>query len=386
MPQKLRASCDPCHFAKIKCIKTNGGCQRCESTGEHCKNSPALPRVYQKRRSRRSTTDHSPADMPLSDQASASDGFTEKALHQQSLGSANLLPLTTKPPVSTAFDSQSFSMSAGESNEFCWPFVPDSSMIGDPLHESNLGTLDLWQPGNTPLGMIAPATPMSLTTTSQGSLAFPASTTATGSHESQHSRSETPSANSTSDDVLPEALKCSCLPGLLSAMQDIAPYLNTSTSALDTVLCTNRIAAKSCITSLKCKYGICSRTDVSCVAIACGLLDRMLVSYQSALDTFCASIEGGDNEDDQRDMEDHEDHRSTVTTTYPIQVKLGKFTVGKTQQVSWAKNIVAGEIANMQDGVKGCTVAGSKIRGNLLEHVSKRCTVILSEVGSQKDI
>ena len=112
----------------------------------------------------------------------------------------------------------------------------------------------------------------------------------------------------------------------------------------------------------------------------------MLVSYQSALDTFCASIEGGDNEDDQRDMEDGKDHRSTVTTADPIQVKLGKFTVGKNQQVSWAKNIVAGEIVNMQDGVKGCTSDGSKIRGNLIEHVSKRCTVLLSEIGSQKDL
>ena len=343
MPQKLRASCDPCHFAKIKCIKNNSGCQRCESTGERCINSPALPRVYQKRRSRRSTTDQSQADMPLSDQASASDGFTEKTLHQQSIGSANLLTLTTEPPVSTAFDSQSFSMSAGEANDICWPFVPDSSMIGNPLHESDPGTLDLWQSGNTPLGTIAPATPMSLTTISQGSLAIPASTAATRSHESQQSRYETPSVNSTSDDVSPKAITCSCLPGLLAAMRDIGPHLNTSASALDTVLCANRIAAKHCVASLKCEYGIRSRTDVSCVAIASGLLDRMLASYQSALDTFCASMEGGDNEDDQRDMEEGEDHRSTVTTTDPVQVKLGNFTVRKNQQVSWARNIVAGE-------------------------------------------
>lgn len=52
MPPKLRASCDVCHSAKIKCIKTDTGCQRCDSSAAElaCKFSPVLPRIYRSHR------------------------------------------------------------------------------------------------------------------------------------------------------------------------------------------------------------------------------------------------------------------------------------------------------------------------------------------------
>ena len=383
MPQKLRNSCNPCHFAKTKCIKATNGCQRCESTGEKCEHSPALPRVYQKRRSRKSLTDQSQADMPLSGQAL--EEATKKPSHQQTFGSASPLSLTTEPHVSTAFGKQSFNIAAGESNQFFWPFMPDSSLMGNPLDESSPVDLDLWQSGNIPPGMIAPATPMTI---SQGNLTFSASTAATKSPKSpksQQDRPKNPSANSASDEVFPEAISCSCFPGLLAAMQDIDSHVKTSASALDTVLCANRTAAKHCVTSLKCEYGIRSRTSISCVAIASGLLDRMLASYKSALESYCADLEGGDDEDDQSEMEEDEDHTRPIIMDDPMLVKLGKFTVEKSEQVLWVRNIVAREIAKIQDGVNGCTIDGPNARRTLIEHVSRRCSVMIGEFGSQKE-
>lgn len=383
MPQKLRNSCDSCHFAKIKCIKANKRCQRCESTGEKCQYSPALPRVYRKRRGRKSLTDQSQAEMPLSGQALGSGEATKKTSHQQILRSANPSALTTEPPVPTAFDTHCFNLSAGESNHFFWPFMLDSSLMSNPLDGSSPDDLDLWQSGNIPPDTIAPATPMTI---SQGDLTFTASIAATRSPEGQQGRPKVASANSASDGVLPEVMTCSCFPGLLAAMQDIDSHVRISASALDTVLCANRTAAKHCVASLKCEYGIRSGTSISCVAIASGLLDRMLASYQSALETYCADIEGGDEKDNQSEMEEDEDHTRTMTTDDPIQVKLGKFTVEKSERELWVRNIVAREIAKIQDGVNGCTIEGPNPRRVLIEHVSKRCRVMIDHFGSPKNI
>ena len=95
MTSKLRASCDACHFAKVKCSKLNGGCQRCCSLGEICSYSPAIPRSYKRK---------SVSQLP-------------NPLSQPSWD----------PPVLNASAGQGHPPGSGQPTSWCWPHTSPGS-------------------------------------------------------------------------------------------------------------------------------------------------------------------------------------------------------------------------------------------------------------------
>ena len=152
----------------------------------------------------------------------------------------------------------------------------------------------------------------------------------------------------------------------------------TKNPKLDVVLCANRIAAKICLTSLQCSHSIgtvAHDTASSCSSIACGLLDRILVSYQAALGIFIDSERG--NECNER--ENDENGRTTAQTT-TVELRLGSFALERSEQVLWAREIVAREVGKIQVALKGLEVQGRGIWSVLLVHLLDRCARVVDEV------
>ena len=170
---------------------------------------------------------------------------------------------------------------------------------------------------------------------------------------------------------------CKCFAGLLTAMQQISEHANTSDPPLDRVLCANRAATKHCIATLHCTYGA-STNNVSCTAVACGLVGHVLASYQAALDSFCADLERDRMENQGAD---EEDEGGTVPSG-GLQVRLGAFAVEKGEQVLCTREIVAREIEKLRLALEGCTKEGENTRSVLLAHLIQRCANLVDEITS----
>ena len=144
-------------------------------------------------------------------------------------------------------------------------------------------------------------------------------------------------------------------------------HTTTQNSKLDVVLYVNRTAAKLCLTSLQCSHSFrIAAHDMtgSCSTIACGLLDRILVSYQAALEVFCANID---------------DERMTAQST-PVELRLGSFALERSEHVLWAREIVAREAGKIQVTLKGLEVQGRRIRTVLLAHLLDTCESVIDQV------
>ena len=145
------------------------------------------------------------------------------------------------------------------------------------------------------------------------------------------------------------------------------------------MLCTNRATTKHCITSLNCAYTIDSTDNISCTAIACGLLDRVLASYHAALNSFCASLER-EELDSRAPNEDSSEDRAAMAGG--VRVRLGAFAVENSEQVLCARAIVVREIEKLQAAVEGCPNKDGNIRSVLLEHVIKRCASVVKTIAT----
>lgn len=116
--------------------------------------------------------------------------------------------------------------------------------------------------------------------------------------------------------------------------------------------------------------------------MACGLLDHTLASYESALENFCAGLEAAIGKDEQSVVEDDENHDHTRIAAGSLQVKLGIFTVERSDQMRWAREIVAREILKVLEAVKDCVWVEHDIRNDLLAYLSKRCSDLIDEFGN----
>lgn len=185
---------------------------------------------------------------------------------------------------------------------------------------------------------------------------------------------------------------CNCFTHLLEAMRCVNAHTISRSPKLDVVLCANRTAAEHCLTSLQCSHPfntVSHRGVSSCATIACGFLDRILASYQAAVEIFCAGLDG----ERQIGSEEHGDERiggyendeqvwMTVHAT-TVQLRIGSFALERSEQVLWARAIVAREAGKNQETLRGFEGEGQGARSILLTNLMERCRIVIGEVSSR---
>ena len=388
MTTKLRASCDPCHFAKIKCKKSDQGCQRCASLGQQCFYSPALPRACYKKRSRELDSTISQPTVPsaggpsiLVGRTGSTDPSTRLSLSKSTNNAGTPREALTSTS-STNINTHAHDGAASGPSDFYWPFAPEESALGNYACEPVPLAPDPWGfPGN-PSSLTGVITPNSLANivSSRSSLHSPPLSTTRQTKTSNELDTCHPHSSASWSLQSPSTLDpCNCFLGLLTATQSISGQASLSNAALDSVLCANRATTKHCIASLKCTYSIDSTDNISCTAISCGLLDRVLASYHAALNSFCASLEREELDTQDQNEDDSEDRTARAGD---VRVRLGAFAVENSEQVLCARRIVTGEIEKLRAAVEGCPNNGGNIRSVLIEHVIKRCTSVINTIAS----
>lgn len=374
MPPKLRASCDACHSAKIKCVATDTGCQRCDhSAGElACKYSPLMPRIYHKKSNRAGKS-----------RISQPESCTTQAFLRHELYPAAAAPLSI-------FDQQLDDIGVNaEANSFFWQNPPQSltRVPQDPNHwPSSIDATSTTT--STPLLTDAPTPATAISTFS---------TPPTGNQPQASDMQDVmhdPSADTSARS--PEGVfsrkPCNCFTHLLGAMRCMSAHTISRSPKLDVVLCANRTAAKHCLTSLQCPppFNTVSHDGVSsCATIACGLLDRILASYQTAVEIFCAGLDGerhtGSEEhgDDRIGEDENDEHEWTTAHTTTVQLRIGSFALERSEQALWAREIVAREAGKIQETLKRFEVEGQGARSVLLTHLMERCKTVISEISGR---
>ena len=388
MATKFRASCDACHFAKIKCIKSDQGCQRCASLREQCFYSPALPRTYYKRRNREPISNSSQSTTPsaggpsiLVSTAGSTDPSTRPSFPQPANNAGTPRKALTSAS-STNINTHAHNGAANGPNEFYWPFVPEESAPGNYACEPAPLAPDLWGFSGTSPSLTGVITPSSLATIAspRSSLYSPPLSSTRQTKTNNELDINDPHSSASWSLQTPSTLEpCNCFLSLLTATQRFSGHACVSEPALDSVLCTNRATTKHCITSLNCAYTIDSTDNISCTAIACGLLDRVLASYHAALNSFCASLER-EELDSQAPNEDSSEDRAAMAGG--VRVRLGAFAVENSEQVLCARAVVVREVEKLQAAVEGCPNKDGNIRSVLLEHVIKRCTSVVKTIAT----
>ena len=375
MPPKLRASCDACHSAKIKCIATDTGCQRCDhSAGELvCKYSPLMPRIYHKK-SNRVEKSRNPQPEPCSTQS-----FIRHELYP-----APAAPLSI-------FDPQlndDIGVNA-EPNSFFWQNLPQGlTRVPQDLNH--------W-PSSIDATSTTPSTPL-LTNAPTPATAISAFSMLPTANQTQASNTQDVIHDPSADPSIPSPegvsarIPCNCFTHLLEAMRCINAHTISRSPKLDVVLCANRTAAKHCLTSLQCSHPsntVSHRGVSSCTTIACGLLDRILASYQAAVDIFCADLDGerqlgSEEHGDERAGEyENDEHVSTTAHATTVQLRIGSFVLERSEQVIWARKIVAREAGNIQETLKEFEVEGQGTRSILLTQLMERCKIVIDEVSTR---
>ena len=371
MATKLRVSCDACHFAKIKCKKSHQGCQRCDSSGEQCFYSPALPRTYNKRSNQKSHSNISRSFAPSTHRKPIS-----------AISASSTRPSLTEAANNTGTSGEALTEAASTnaygSNESYWASVPGESASDN--YASELGVLapELWEFAGSPPHVPDVITPNSLATllSPRSSLSSLPESSVRQPNSSDGLVVHNPQVSTSSSLPNPRTLEpCNCFLGILIATQRISEHASLRKPALDNVLCANRAAAEYCITSLNCA----SSNNISCATIACGLLDRILASYHVALGCFSASLEQEGVGTQSPDGDANED-RAAIQDG--VKVRLGTFAIDNSEQIPCARGIVAREVERLRKSIEGCANEGGKIRSVLLEHVVRRCTSVIDSITS----
>ena len=382
MSAKFRTSCDTCHSAKIKCKKTDTGCQRCDNSvgGQICNFSPALPRIYRKKPNHRHL-EGSQVSVPETSTL-VHDLYDSQATLGQKLYIPEAASLST-------YDQQIYGLGVNpEPNSFSWQYLPQSS-IEVPQNP------DLWS-SNVDAASNTTALPVGLDATSPATIASTTSSMPVAYQpraiDIQGSR-HCPSAERCVPSPEIECAKtpCSCFALLFEAMQCLSEHATTRSPKLDIVLSSNRTAAKHCLTALQCSYPFTasSYNGVSgCTIIACGLLDRILASYQTAMVTFCASLAGeesaGSEQQDHETMGEREgDERQNLNLhTTTVQVRIGVFALERDEQILWAKEIVVKEAEKIQRTVKELADECEGVQSALLTHLMEKYKAVIVQVSA----
>lgn len=348
--------------------------------GQTCNFSPALPRIYHKKPNRR----HVGAS-----QTSTSE--TSTLLHdrydsQATLGQELYLPEAAS--LST-YDQQLYSINVNpELNSLSWQYLPQSFLEVPQTPDLCSSSVD-----GTSTTM---ATPVVIDATSSATIASTTSSLPVA-YESRASDIQGPEHHLSAERCPPSTemvfanAPCSCFARLFEAMQCLSAHTTSRRPKLDVVLSSNRTAAKHCLTGLQCSHPFTTSSydGVSgCTVIACGLLDRILASYSTAMVIFCASLAGEESTGlEQQDHEtigerEGEERESLTVDTTTVQVRIGGFALERSEQILWAKKIVVKEAEKVQETVKGFADESQGVQSLLLTHLMERCKAVIVEVSA----
>ena len=271
-------------------------------------------------------------------------------------------------------DLQTYNRATYEPNGSYWSSVQEESMLENYASELDLLAPDLWGPADSSTRLPGVAPP-----NSEATIMSPRSSVSPVQAKTSNGLNvESPQSSTSWSLRTPSSLKsCNCFLGILTATQHISEYANTNNPALDSVLCANRAAAKHCFTSLHCANSVDSVDNISCTTIACGLLDRILVSYKAALNSFSANLER-EGMGTQSQNEDEYEDRAAVAGA--VKLRLGKFAIDNSDQELCARKIVAREIVKLRTAVEGNPKKDGHIRSVLLEHVIRQCTSLIDDI------
>lgn len=151
-------------------------------------------------------------------------------------------------------------------------------------------------------------------------------------------------------------------------MQRVSKNLQAQTPALDVVLQVNRGTVEHCQWTLQCP---CTGPNISLKAIAYGLLDLVLTSYQSALRRFSSELDEGPDVTDRR--------------ANALKLTLGGFNIERRDQMFCVKEIVTREIRKVEDLLLSAlnpVIDGEvqELAVGLTKHLSQRCTIIKNDI------
>lgn len=379
MSLKLRASCDGCHKAKVKCTAGGAECLRCKTMKKECQYSPALPRMSQKKRmvpSNESESNSPPAACPSVNQDNHTLLWPSTSSQSQSPG----------PFLSDNVEflcSNSFNVDLTDTRWSSWEVhenptnqvsLSDShpSKYGDavfspiPSHlsaasvpSSNDQSLDYSQdPSSSSIDLSSPQVdPTNWYSPFVGSLRDPSNhllryldhpKTEQNQHEPQRDGKR----------------GCMCLSKLLLAIQSVH---KNPTVAIDVAFRVNREAVDCCWSLIQCS---CTN-KLGLVIIACGLLELVLNSYRSASKSFC----GG------------EDGCSVASTPKfrPVEVTLGGFGIEKEDQQFFLKELVTRSVRKIDSTLLPafCPCIGLEaqdLHEALTSHLSHKSKEIIKEI------
>ena len=325
--QKLRASCDGCHLAKVKCSKGQPACNRCLSMGTDCLYSPSL-RAGKPKGSKNNMSKKMTARASL--QVQVRDGAKVQKQEQTPIRSTGqsmpFVPTPTPscipqadwvserkpiPEPQKPLPSKVFK----ESHHFVDPFFFDGGDYHETQsYEPGAELVDL---GHDPFGgtTFAPALPIcavpsmewngspqiepshALLTSSDYSLSStppdrPSSLSTVSSYTALHScqgsgplvsdelqrRSQFPNygpSPPTSRRLYPSS--CNCFSGIVSTLHGLQLQIEAADAPFDVTLAKNKEAIAMCDSILRCQC----HPDSSTILLLVALIGKILLLYQS---------------------------------------------------------------------------------------------------------
>lgn len=321
--QRLRASCDGCFLAKVKCSKTRPTCFRCLACGTDCKYSPSL-RVGKPSTNRQisnSNININAADrdtnideafrfasdsqaMPIApdEKKNIAFGFdTDPPIssfpedeRRENLSSANM---TGSLPNDVLADAYDLALPPSTTELFdpllSWMAIPPNE-LGNPVVQNDQGTMMSWpnSPGAVPqLNSFTP-----LFDSQPSNLPFPPRTNA-----------ENPSSNALLDASYPPDCRtntkissppCNCLTTCLQSLQALHNHSSTTRliSAFDTALTINRKAVEGCASILACSECISKSGSNTTTMLLATIMDKILSFYQVELQSEFSGTTGADSQ------------------------------------------------------------------------------------------
>ena len=397
---KVRASCDACHFAKVKCEKLGPSCLRCLKLQGQCSYSPALPRTYQRRGEKR------PVDLKGSgtNRSHGADGSQAKHSRRpsQSLNSASMdhgiqdqYTMSETPRIDdlNQHNDQAISSYAMESDWQNFHTLSDDLSWLTELECHNID-LQALQRTNTGTDSSSVALMEDHCNTDVTPFATPdALTSASSTLVTNDTNIEVPSNRLDYQSSLGGEHKgsCDCLSDLLGASQIVDRHDTSMRLALDCILCMNRAAVEKCLAGLGCachegRNRKAAPNKIKCVTscqlMAGGLFDRMIMLYQKAIHDYCGATE---SEWNTPTTPSHSEKKAEPlgTRSYGPQLRLGEFAIEKSDQVAYTKRIVAMEIDKLRRIVTDLDTTmqdDSRVIGTLQQYLLRRCDDAVKEI------
>ncbi|KFY25112.1 hypothetical protein V493_04827 [Pseudogymnoascus sp. VKM F-4281 (FW-2241)] len=321
--QRLRASCDGCFFAKVKCSKTRPICSRCLACGTDCKYSPSL-RVGKPgidRQISNSNVDASAADR---------DTNGDKALHSRFAFDSQAMPIATDKKKNLVFRfDRNFPVSSESADEKREDFYsanttasghndalldaydlglpPSTTELFEPslpwapiffneldnaVFQNDQGTMMSWpnSPGAVPqLCSFSPwfdSQPLNLPFPPRKNAELPSPDAVPNTNSPPDRRTNSKISSS----------PCNCFTTCLQSLQALHNHSSTTrlVSAFDTALTINRKAVEGCASMLACSDCFSKSGSNTTTMLLATIMEKILSFYQAASQTEFSGTTGAD--------------------------------------------------------------------------------------------